>query len=410
MPIKNKAIGSSYFLLALGLSLMAVPAVAADFTLEIFGNANMDDSVDEADISYIEGIINGSQIKTELADANNDSIIDEKDIEQAKLIIDGKEKTISFLDCDGVAVTITKPLKTVVASGDSAVEAVRVLQAGDEIVGIDQKTLSDFKSFLADLESKPSVGATADLDAEKIIELKPDVVILGPREWHDKELEKKLEGTNIQVVRLWLANTDIVLAQVMILGYVLDKKDEAKAYREWHDSLIGKFKQSASTIPQDKLPRAFWDRPGKTTCGGESSYQGTLAIAGGKNIAEDLGKYPEVDPEWVLEQDPDVILGISFSGGYDSDNSTLLEDRYDEIIGTPGFDNLTAVKNGKVFVTHYIIQVNAGYPVGVAYLAKWLHPELFPDLDPGAIQEEYLKDFQGLDFDVKEHGAFVYEP
>lgn len=57
--------------------LIIMPAVAADYTLGIFGNANMDDTIDEDDISYVEGIIDGTSEETQLADANYDGTIDE---------------------------------------------------------------------------------------------------------------------------------------------------------------------------------------------------------------------------------------------------------------------------------------------------------------------------------------------
>jgi len=46
--------------------------------------------------------------------------------------------------------------------------------------------------------------------------------------------------------------------------------------------------------------------------------------------------------------------------------------------------------------------------IQVAYMAKWFHPELFEDLDPKAIHQEYLTRFQGLDIDLDKKGVFVY--
>jgi iron complex transport system substrate-binding protein len=50
----------------------------------------------------------------------------------------------------------------------------------------------------------------------------------------------------------------------------------------------------------------------------------------------------------------------------------------------------------------------ASHVIGIAYLAKWFHPELFEDLNPQAIHQEYLTEFQGLDYGLNEHGVFVY--
>jgi len=42
--------------------------------------------------------------------------------------------------------------------------------------------------------------------------------------------------------------------------------------------------------------------------------------------------------------------------------------------------------------------------------AKWLYPDLFGDLDPEQVHQEYIDRFQNVDYDLKEHGAFVYPP
>ena len=64
------------------MMLISLPAAASDIVLDIFGNANMDEFVDEDDISYLQGIIKGTNEPTKLADANNDSSIDESDINE----------------------------------------------------------------------------------------------------------------------------------------------------------------------------------------------------------------------------------------------------------------------------------------------------------------------------------------
>jgi iron complex transport system substrate-binding protein len=56
--------------------LSFIPATASDFTLQIFGNANMDDTIDELDIEYVRGIIDGANEPTQFADANYDGVID----------------------------------------------------------------------------------------------------------------------------------------------------------------------------------------------------------------------------------------------------------------------------------------------------------------------------------------------
>jgi len=72
------------------------PVIAADYTLGIFGNADMDDTINEDDVKYVRGIIDGTNEATDLADANYDGQIDEDDIAQIETIISGDERSLTI--------------------------------------------------------------------------------------------------------------------------------------------------------------------------------------------------------------------------------------------------------------------------------------------------------------------------
>lgn len=82
----------------------------------------------------------------------------------------------------------------------------------------------------------------------------------------------------------------------------------------------------------------------------------------------------------------------------------------DGIIARAGWGEISAVKEGRVYVISNDVLSGAKHFIGVAYLAKVLHPELFEELDPVAELQEYLTRFQVLDYDLGEHGAFIYPP
>ncbi len=50
--------------------LATAPVTASGDVLEVFGNANMDKTIDEDDIAYVEGVIKRTKEKTEFSDAN----------------------------------------------------------------------------------------------------------------------------------------------------------------------------------------------------------------------------------------------------------------------------------------------------------------------------------------------------
>ena len=139
-------------------------------------------------------------------------------------------------------------------------------------------------------------------------------------------------------------------------------------------------------------------------------------IAGATNIAADLvggqGGYVKVDLEWIIKQNPDCIVRWSTSSnssGYESDDSAVLKKQLEEITKNPDWKDIAAVKNNRVYQFADIWSSPACF-ITAAYFAKIFYPDLFKDLDPQAIHQEYLTRFQHLDYDLDKHGVFVYPP
>ena len=113
-----------------------ITASEDDFVLEIYGNANEDDTIDMRDLTYVKLIFFGKKPETELADAKYDGKINPLDFIQIKLIIVGKEKELTIVDARGDVVTANKPIKRIVLLNGDLGEAIRVLHAEDRVVGV----------------------------------------------------------------------------------------------------------------------------------------------------------------------------------------------------------------------------------------------------------------------------------
>jgi iron complex transport system substrate-binding protein len=108
---------SDYLIIAyFFIGLLFFPSQAADNTLMAFGNANMDDVIDQADITYVQGIIKGTAESTKLADANYDGKVDEDDITQIEQIMRGEEKQLILIDMEDRIVTVPRQIKRVVST------------------------------------------------------------------------------------------------------------------------------------------------------------------------------------------------------------------------------------------------------------------------------------------------------
>lgn len=138
----------------------------------------------------------------------------------------------------------------------------------------------------------------------------------------------------------------------------------------------------------------------------------------GINIAADLpstgGWVQNVDPEWLVEQNPEVITVQIWEAyypgvfGYEVDDPSAAEALRKEIKNMTVFENSDAVANGEVYLAESIFGVSPRLAALMAYWAKWFHPDLFADLDPEAIHQEYLTRFMRIDYDLSKHGVFVY--
>ncbi len=407
-------------ILLVSISPNITPVIAADSTLGIFGNANRDDTIDEDDVEYALGIIDGTNEATDLADANYDGQIDEEDIARIEAIISGDERSLTietFTIYEGAeVVTVPKPVERVVVLAISGGETTKCVNSADKVVGVGSGFSEDKNlAIFPHLSQLPAVGKWSDPDIEAIVSLDPDLVIADLR-WPDPEkLEDKLQGFEIPVVRMGFTYPDFSLQEMMILGYLLDERESAEKFVEFEEGYLDLIEDRLATLSDEELPRVYpmysiW-KPGS-----EGSIVHMLCLkAGGMNVATDLrggtgGMYPEVDLEWLIVANPEVMFQWSAPGGYNVDDISEMEAEWVEITSRPELANVTAIKEQKVYLFTTEITSRPCWFVSLAYLAKFLHPDIFEDLEPQAIHQEYLTKFQGLDYDLDEHGVFVYPP
>ena len=429
MKTKNKilAIGEIAIVLC-AVFLMALPAVATDrttqkaittaseddFVLEIYGNANEDDSIDMRDTTYIKLVIFGKKPKTDFADANYDGKVSMLDVGQTKLIILGKEAKLTFIDAAEGVVTVNKPVKRIGAGHSSIVQLLRVLDAADMIVITDTHTPGMGTKFFPEISQLPNFGSVFDPDYEAILSENPDVFLSGSNK---EGYEEKLQGVTVisPTTSCLRFETERFVEEVTKLGYVLDKEKEAEEFIDWHIGYLNIIEDRIEKLSADEKPRTYIECCADYYMLG-ATYAKMFDLIGAINIAADTeGGY--VEDEWVVAQDPEIIMQLGgnmwmgYSCGYDEDDPTSISQKTEQIMDRPGWKGITAVKEEKVYIVDmYCVWEVPNFIIGTAYIVKWFHPELFEDLNPEEIHQEYLDRFQRIDYDLDEHGVFVYPP
>lgn len=120
---------------------------------------------------------------------------------------------------------------------------------------------------------------------------------------------------------------------------------------------------------------------------------------GGRNIAADsMTTVPHVDMEWVIEQNPEIIVYSMSQGQYHGSTPTIeeMEAKRKEIMSLPGFENIDAVKTGRVYYRYKDGKraLRAGCH---ALLCQVVHPDLFQIIDPRTVHEELLRKYFDMD-------------
>ena len=447
MNTKNKMIALLEIVIVLcSVFLVATPAIAADETMQkvsantvttaseddyvlgVYGNANEDDTIDMGDVVYTKLAIFGKKPKTELCDAKYDGRINVLDVIQTKLIILGKEKEITILDGNGEPITVSKPVERIVVLYMDAAELLRILNAGDKIVGVSDYPFKKINTVLfPELSELPSVGGFGawSIDYEAVLNLNPDVLLTFGEP--TAAMQEKLPGVAVIFLGLYRPNLSNPerskhTAGVRKMGYILDKEEEAEEFVKWRIGWINEIKSRTEGLSEDEKPRVFnycSPKPGVYTTYTKLYKASQMSlIAGGKNIADDLPGFVDpsasytmvLDPEWVIGQNPDFIVA-QFSSNYDTDDPSEMAALRDDIMSRIQLANVNAVKTENVYIISGNYRNDAsGYFIGAAHMAKLFHPDLFEDMDPLAIHQEYLTRFQHFDYNVFEHGVWVCPP
>ncbi|MDT8717357.1 ABC transporter substrate-binding protein [Clostridium sp. 19966] len=280
---------------------------------------------------------------------------------QTKTTVSATKYPFTVKDSRGKEVVIDKEPKRVISIAPNITETIYALGKGDELVG-----RTDYDDYPSQVKNVESVGSLTDPSVEKIIALKPDVVVAST---HFKDdVAKKLEDLGIKVVVLYDAKDfDGAYTTINTLGQMLNGEDKAKAIVS---SMKKKIEDVEAKVKGKKAPKVYYavsfGKDGDFTATGDTFIAQMINMAGGDNIAKDSTKWM-YSLEKITENDPEYIII--------SKNYNMKE----QFISTAGYKDLTAVKNNKVVEIDDNLLNRQGPRLadGVEALAKILHPEAF---------------------------------
>lgn len=210
--------------------------------------------------------------------------------------------SVSVEDDRGRRIELPARPQRIVSLLPSLTESVCALQACGRLVGTDR-----FSNWPASVRALPKLGGLEDTQIERIVALKPDVVLAAG----SSRAVDRLESLGLRVVVLEpqsLQDTERVLLKVaQVLG------DASAGIALWQ-TLQVRINAAAARVPQAlRGKRVYFEVAAAPYAAGESSFIGeTLARLGlGNVVPAALGPFPKLNPEFVVRAQPDLIMATA---------------------------------------------------------------------------------------------------
>lgn len=252
-------------------------------------------------------------------------------------IPDDDEGPVTVTDMSGREITLEQPADRIVALAAADCEILYAIGAGDRLVG--RGEYCDYPAEVADVTSVQSGDAT---NYEQILELGPQVLLM-PKMGQTEEQIQFLADAGIQVVVSDAQDIDGVYEAIRMIGKLAGKSGRAEQLCE---SMQAAFAEASGKVPADGEEKTVYFEVSPLAYGlwtaGSGTFMDEIAqMLGLKNAFADVEGWAEISEEQVLERNPDYIVTITM---YYGEGPTPVE----EIESRAGWENVAAVKNGKI--------------------------------------------------------------
>lgn len=174
--------------------------------------------------------------------------------------------------------------------------------AGYKLVGV-----VDYSDFPEAAKQIPSVGGYGEINYEKIISLKPDVIFAWSLGNTNKDISR-LESFGLKVIKLDTQKIRDIPENISRIGHLLGTQTTSDAISDQLQLKLKNLQQQYQNTDSIKVFYQVWDKP-MITAGGSLFISEAISLCGGNNIfADQKDLSPIVNLESVIKRDPEVIL------------------------------------------------------------------------------------------------------
>jgi iron complex transport system substrate-binding protein len=248
---------------------------------------------------------------------------------------------ITVRDDDGAEVTVAKPAQRVISLAPHITELLFAAGGGSQVVGV-----VSYSDFPEEAKKIPQIGSNRELDLERIIALKPDLIVVWRHGSPDRQIEM-VRKLGVPIFHSEPQHLEDIADNVAKLGQLMGTDAIAKPTAA---RLRTQLTDLRTRYAHRSVVRSFyqvWDHP-LYTLNGKQIVSDALRLCGGENVFAALAvTAPVVSVEAVLQENPEAIFGTA-------------EKNYGGVNLWKEYGMLTAVRNGNLFTVDGQLMNRAG--------------------------------------------------
>jgi iron complex transport system substrate-binding protein len=201
------------------------------------------------------------------------------------------------------------PPRRIVSLVPAVTEMLFAVGAGPQVVAV-----SSFDTFPPEVRSLTKVGALLDPDVERIIRLRPDLVVVYGTQ---SDAGEQLARAGIATFPYVLGGLDNLTATIRRLGQAVGRAGDAEAAAAGIEGRLAAIGRRVANLPRPRVLLVFGREPGTLrsidASGGVGFLADIIRLAGGENVFESEKRESlRVSTETVLAVSPDVIIDLHY--------------------------------------------------------------------------------------------------
>lgn len=228
------------------------------------------------------------------------------------------------------------------------------------------------------------MGSSSSLNMEKLLRLKPDVVLIWTSSLQQIEF---MERRGLNVVAIFPESVSELYEVMEMLGRLFDRRQEMAVTTRRMRDVFAVIKEHTARIAPSRRQRALWisSRP-TSVSGGVGLNDDLMNLIGTNNVASAVRERSlEVSLEQVIKWNPDVIF-IWGNANYSSA----------DILRNPQWRTIRAVREGRVYkAPHWSTWSPLVAPTAL-WMAVRAYPDLYRDVDLNVRVDRFFRDVYGV--------------